>query len=91
MRVSCISNIDNRNKSTYKAKPLVIKADENTHVNYLFNQVKDVVSTQPYKTGATFDLGTPGKITIPSPPKGLKEYLESLKIKFAKEVKKESK
>ena len=71
----------------FKGKQVVIKGEENTHVQYLFNIVKDAISHQPYKTGGVFELGGKGKITLNSASDGLIEYLKGFGIKFVEDVK----
>ena len=72
----------------FRGSPIVIKGEDNREVKYLYNIVRDTISRPGYKTGATFKLGPSNEILIPSPPKGLAEYLKSFGIKFAENKKK---
>lgn len=75
-------------KPVFTGTPIVIKGEDNREVKYLYNIVRDTISHPDYKTGATFKLGPSDEIEISSPPKGLKEYLKSIGIKFREVIKK---
>lgn len=74
----------------FTANPIRIQANDNKHVPYLYNKVLDLIQHEPFKTGATFMNGSPGEIHIPTPPKGLKERLTELGVKFTELVKKQT-